>query len=140
MVAVKEQRTYTNDEQQSGFDYRQPPRLMNNRVSIFKRRPDQAITKDNQPSLKAINTINGIVETVFTPKPPLVIPVATTRQSYSLNGLVQELCALFFAFLARILHGIGFRLHRVMPVKGNHHEHDNKEYRIHKFTLMHIMS
>ena len=113
---------------------------MNNRVSIFKRRPDQSITQDNQPTLKAINTINGIVKAVLTPKPPLVIPVATTRQSYSLDGLVQELCALFFAFLTRIMHGISFRLHGVMPVKGNHHEYDNKEYRIHKFTLMHIMS
>ena len=111
MVAVKEQRTYTNDEQQSGFDYRQPPRLMNNRVGIFKRRPDQAITKDNQPTLKAINTINGLVKAVFTPKPPLALPVATERKLYSLNGLVQELHALFFAFLTRILHSIGFRLH-----------------------------
>ena len=117
-----------------------PRGLVNNRVSIIKRRPDQTITKNNQPTLKAINTINGILKTVFTPKPPLIVPVATTGQPYSLNGLIQELCALFFAFLTRILHGVSFRLHRVMPVKGNHHEHDDKEYRIHKFTLMHIMS
>ena len=103
-----------------------PSRLMNNRINMFQRRPDQAITKDNQPALKAINAINGIFEPVFTPNPPLVISVAAKRQSYSLNRLVQELCVLLFAFFSRIFYCIGLRLHRVVPIKGSNYQHNNK--------------